>query len=439
MFKEKIQFFIRFAGQILFLATFMGCLWGCQHIQAQAKLSDIAGRSARLNGSAANYQGYIDFFEEVYAMVVENYYQPIKREDYDRFIQQFDTKIFAQLTHENKSSDFIRWRSAAFLIDYLKSSEDIFSAFFPPKPAKEYEEEVLGKRHDLGIEGILTRKGYEVTQVEPRSNAYVQGLRIQDAVLTIDDQEVSALTSEEIKNLLMPLEGNTVVLQYRQAISGEKKRIDVTSHQYFKQTVFAIPTEVPGIYALEIQRFNRKTSEDMVRFLSYFKNQGAIKGLILDLRNNPGGPPLAAREISSFFLPPGEDFAYFQHKGDVQSPLDVPTIPEDFHYRGPMVILINEKSGSASELFSGVMQRRGRAVLMGENSAGQVMLKSMFHLKDDSMVLLVTARGHHPDGQVFSFKGLVPDRALENIEGDLFRYAVTYLVYLEMQKQGSPI
>ncbi len=168
----------------------------------------------------------------------------------------------------------------------------------------------------------------------------------------------------------------------------------------------------------------------MFRFLQYYKSKGEIKGLVIDLRGNPGGPPLAAREISSFFLPPGSGFAYFKQKDTIKGTLDVPKIPEKYVYDGPLVILIDKKSGSASELFSGTLQRRNRAVLMGTNSAGQVMLKSMFHFDDESMVLLVTARGHHPDGHVFSFGGLIPEKRIEdNREADILKYAAQYLIY----------
>ena len=115
--------------------------------------------------------------------------------------------------------------------------------------------------------------------------------------------------------------------------------------------------------------------------------------------------------------------------------LDVPTIPKEFHYDGPMVILIDKDTGSASELFSGILQKRGRTILMGKNSAGQVMLKSMFNLSDNSMVLLVTGRGYHPDGSYFSFDGLTPDKVVEdNEEIDIVDYAATYFVYMSMKK-----
>src|SRR3989338_6525619 len=214
--------------------------------------------------------------------------------------------------------------------------------------------------------------------------------------------------------------------------------IEVISQEYFKQTVFLLPLAVPHIYCLQVERFNQKTSEDMLNYLVYIMNQDKESSLILDLRGNPGGPPLAAREISSFFLPAGEEFAYFQRRDKPKAALDIPRISKRFHYKEPIVILVNEKSGSASELFSGIMQDRKRAVLMGQNTAGQVFLKSMFNFDDQSMLLLVTARGYYPSGKVFNFSGVKPDRFVKKEEEDsLLRYAANYIVYLKGQDASS--
>lgn len=385
----------------------------------------------------ATYKGYLDFFEEVYQTMAENYYQTVTREEFERFRKTFDEKIYAELQETGKSSDFIRWRSAAFLVDFLKKEEDVFSSFFPPKPAKKYEATALGKRIDLGIEGKKMGLGYVTTHVEPRSNAYEKGLRPNDLIVQIDGQAVTELEDKTIKKFLRPLENTQVRFLYISAQTRMQREITVTSREYFKQTVFLVSIPIEGIHCFEIRRFNRKTSDDLFRHMAHARQQGPIKGLILDLRGNPGGPPLAAREISSFFLPGGDQFAYFQKKNQPKAELDVPTLPEEYTYDGPIVILVDEKSGSASELFSGILQRKKRAVLMGENSAGQVMLKSMFHFDDDSMLLLVTARGHHADGAVFSFDGLIPDKYIKDTEqAQIYKYAATYLMYVR-QKENT--
>jgi carboxyl-terminal processing protease len=373
------------------------------------------------------YQEYLAYFEKVYKTMQDNYYGDVRREDYDRFVQTFNEKIFAQLKGENKSDNFIRWRSAAYLVDFLKTKEDVFSAFYPPKPAQEYAKDALGERVDLGIDGEKVAAGLRVKHVEPRSDAYALGLREADIITSIGDNVLTALTQKEIEEKLTPLKGTRVKIAYIDREKLEPHEIQPESKEYFKQTVFLKEVQVPGIFALEIPKFNRMTSEDLLRFLVFIKEQNA-KGLILDLRGNPGGPPLAAREISSFFLTPGEIFAYFQKKGQDKAELDVPAIPDEYKFTGPIVILVNKESGSSSELFAGVMRDKGRAVLMGENTAGQVMLKSMFDFDDKSMLLLITSRGHYADGRTFSFSGLDPDnKVTPEYQPDLVKIAAIFL------------
>ena len=383
------------------------------------------------------YQSYIEFFEEVYDTMAENYYQPVARENFDRFIDVFNERIYAQLTETGKSVDFVKWRSTSFLIDYLKEEEDIFSAFYPPKPAKEYEQTALGKRIDLGITGELLKDGYRVTDVEIRSDAFEKGLRRGDVLIQIDQMNVLDSTMTEIGEKLRPLEDEVVQISFLDR-DKQMRKIEVVSREYFRQMLHLIETQLPGIYGLRLEKFNRKTSEDMFRYLQLFKTQkpnGEMEGFILDLRDNPGGPPLAAREISSFFLTPGETLTYFKKHDRDKVELDIPAIPEEFHVRVPMVILIDENTGSAAEMFSGIMQRKGRAVLMGETSAGQVMLKSMFHFDDESMVLLITQRGHYPDGEPYSFSGLTPDRFNGQMNGDdIIDFASKYLIYINRQE-----
>ncbi len=374
----------------------------------------------------SDYETYLAFFEEVFKTMQENYFQEVRREDYERFLGMFKEKIYSQLQGEHKSSDYIKWRSAAYLVDFLKVQDDIFSAFMPPQAAEAFAQEVLGKRIDLGIEGEIVDTGYLVGRVEPRADAYERGLRAGDIIVQLNAEDVRGMDEARLKELLLPMEGESVTIVYVDHADGALKTIAPVSKEYFKQFVSMASTNVPGVYCIRIERFNQMTAEDMGAFMAYIIQQGA-KGLIIDLRGNPGGPPLAARAISSFFLTPDEEFAYFQRLDEPKMSLSVPNIPPAFHFNGEIVILIDEKSGSSSELFSGILQRRGRAQLMGVNSAGQVFLKRMFDMSDQSMLLLVTARGHHPDGAVFSFSGLEPDLPYQEGEDKAIHYAALYL------------
>lgn len=376
---------------------------------------------------AEDYKEYVHFFEKVYKTFDDYYYQPPDRKVYEDFLEKFRTKIYDQLKNEKKSDDYVRWRSAWYLVDALKTKEDKFSQFYPPKPAEKFKHEALGERIDLGIEGQKSGAGFLVTRIEPRSDAFEKGLREQDMLLRIGAKKFKDLPQADIEKELSPLAGTQVRLAYLDHEAKKEKSITVVSKEYFKQTVFLRPVAVPGVMCLEIPKFNRSSGEDLFRFLQVVKENNA-RGLVLDLRGNPGGPPLAAREMSSFFLKGGEEFAHFQKRGIPPDSLDVPAIPDQYKYDGPMVILVDQDSGSAAELFSGILQFRHRAVLFGTNTAGQVLLKSMFPMDDGSMIGLVTAPGYYPDGTRFSFNGLTPDETINNAPKEgLINLAAAYL------------
>jgi carboxyl-terminal processing protease len=370
-----------------------------------------------VNDHAIDYQQYTDFFEKVYKTFEDNYYLAPDRKIYDHFLQKFKSKIYSQLKSEGKSLDYVRWRSTWYLVDALKSKDDRFTQFYPPKPAVKFQHEALGQKIDLGIEGKKNDIGFLVTRMEPRSDAYDKGLREDDIILRIDGKSVKAMPEEAINNQLTPLVNTQVELSFLSNDTKTQKTIRAVSKEYFKQTVFLHPVPVDGVFCLEVPKFDRMTGEDMYRFLKIIEAQDP-KGLVLDLRGNPGGPPLAAREISAFFLKGGDEFAYFQKRNAPKADLDVPDIGAEYRFNGPIVILVDADTGSAAELFTGIMQFRGRAVVLGVNTAGQILLKSMFPFDDGSSLALVTARTYYPDGHVFGFDGITPDKIISDAPKD---------------------
>ena len=373
-------------------------------------------------------QEYVHFFEKVYKTFEDNYFLAPNREVYNDFLKKFHARIYPQLKSERKSSDYVRWRASWFLVEALKSKDDKFSQFYPPKPAEKFQHEALGQRIDLGIEGKKVDAGFLVTRIEPRSDAYDKGLREDDILLRTDGKELKAISQEDIEKQLSPLINTRVNITYFAHEAKIEQTIEAVSKEYFKQTVFLRPVAVAGVFCLEIPKFNRTTGDDLFRFLQLIQQYNP-RALVLDLRGNPGGPPLAAREIASFFLKGADEFAYFQKRGVPKDSLNVPTIPDPYKFKAPIAILVNQDSGSAAELFTGIMQFRGRAVVFGTNTAGQVLLKSMFPLDDGSMVALVTAPGYYPDGTRFSFNGITPDQVITGAPKEgLINLAAAYLV-----------
>jgi carboxyl-terminal processing protease len=366
---------------------------------------------------ASDYKQYTDYFEKVFQTFQDNYYLAPDRKIYNHFIEKFTKIIYAQLKGEGKSDDYVRWRSAWYLVDALRSKDDRFTQFYPPKPAVKFQHEALGQKIDLGIEGKKNDIGFLVTRMEPRSDAYDKGLREDDVILKIDGKAVRRMTQDVIEGKLTPLAGAQVKLVYLSNETKTQKTIQVISKEYFKQTVFLHPVPVPDVYCLEVPKFDRMTGEDMFHFLEAIKAKNP-KGLVLDLRGNPGGPPLAAREISAFFLKGGDELVYFQKRGKPKVDLDVPTVDPQYQFEGPIVILVDADTGSAAELFSGIMQFRKRAYVLGVNTAGQILLKSMFPMGDGSEIALVTARTYYPDGSVFGFDGITPNKIIADAPKD---------------------
>jgi carboxyl-terminal processing protease len=378
------------------------------------------------------HEKYLTYFEEVYRVMQENYYFEIRREDFDRFLKVFDEKIYPSIMLEGKSNDYVRWRSSAYLVDALKQPDDKFSRYLPPKPAEQFKQEVYGQKIDLGIEGHLIDQGYVVDFIEPRSDAYEKGMRDNDLIVNLDGESVLTLGDAKIKDKLNPLKDSKTLINYLSGSSMTPRSIEVVSKEYFKQTVFEKPTGVQGIYCLQIQKFNQGIPEDFSRLMGVLTPKNP-KGLVIDLRGNPGGPPLAARAISAFFLPNGEGLVYFEGRNRPRSDLDIPVLPPGYRVDWPIAVLVNAGTGSAAELFSGVLQDRKRAIVLGEKTAGQVLLKSIFDLSDGSQLALVNARGHFPDGRPFPFDGVRPNESLPaDTEGDAINLAAKYL-YLKAE------
>jgi len=404
------------SSSCLFLATISFCFFPRPVVAA-----------SMISNPDKNYQAYTDFFEKVYKTFEDNYYLAPDRKIYDHFLEKFNNNIYAQLKSEGKSDDYVRWRSSWYLVEALRSKDDRFTQFYPPQPAVKFQHEALGEKIDLGIEGKANEIGFLVTRMEPRSDAYDKGLREGDILLKIDQLSVKGMAEDTIESKLTPLVNSKVKLFYLSNETKINKTIEAVSKEYFKQTVFMHPVPVDGVFCLEVPKLNRMTGQDMYHFLQLIQAQNP-KGLVLDLRGNPGGPPLAAREISAFFLKGGDEFAYFQKRDAPKADLDVPVIDSQYQFTGPIVILVDNDTGSAAELFTGIMQFRGRAVVLGVNTAGQILLKSMFPMDDGSMVALVTARGYYPDGSVFSFDGITPDKIISGAPKDgLINLAAAYI------------
>lgn len=350
------------------------------------------------------------FLEDVYRVMDEQYYLPVSRRSFEEFVREYPAERVRALNERSrKTEDFVHL-GAGLLVNKLKHPTDRFTNFVPPKLTKDFKQKAYAAAEDLGLEGrLIAGKGFEITRVQKHCQARAEGLRPGDRVLTLAGKDVLGLTEEDIAALLKPPAGTKVRLTGLSSARQEPFDIELTADSYFRETVQVVPTGRPDALVLKIDHFNQKTGPDFADELR-LREADRPAHLIIDLRDNEGGPPLAAREILGYFLPTNDPLFAIARKKQRPVLLTAPTQP--LRYEGRVSVLINARTGSAAEVLSGILQAKGLARLVGARTAGGAYLKGVHDFEDGSMIFMVTSLTFLYDRRVFPADGLQPDVAL---------------------------
>jgi len=307
---------------------------------------------------------------------------------------------------------------------------DPHSAYLDPEENKEFETSIRGEFGGLGIE-VGTEDGY-VKVVSPIEDtpAARAGIKANDLIIKIDDMSTKGLSLNDAVKKMRGKVATKIKLSI--ARKGETRPIDVTlTREVIKvQSVKAKLTE-PGYAWLRITQFQERTVEDTAKALErlYKENGGKLNGIVLDLRNNPGGLLHAAIGVSAAFLQPGalvvssngrlpdtkhEYLAtpeeYTMRRDDILK--NVPAAARNV----PMVVLVNDGSASASEIVAGAMQDTKRAIIMGQTTFGKGSVQTKVNLSNGAGMKLTTARYYTPSGRSIQAKGIVPDWVVNESE-----------------------
>jgi carboxyl-terminal processing protease len=297
-------------------------------------------------------------------------------------------------------------------IDGMLSKLDPHSAFMTPEPYKEMKVTMAGSFGGLGIE--INVKDGKLTVISPIEDtpAWRAGLKPNDHIWKIDATPTQGLTIQKSVSLMRGEKGTKVTLHV--AREGEKKPLvfplirDIIKTKSMKSR-----TLVPGYGYIRIIQFQERSGEDFVNALKNIRaeNPDGLKGLVLDLRNNPGGLVDSAAQIADRFIGEGkEDGTIVTMKGRLQASRmnHFATVGEkEPHY--PIVILINGGSASASEILAGALQDNGRAIVMGTQSYGKGSVQSVIALRDGYGLKITTALYYTPKGRSIQAKGITPD------------------------------
>jgi carboxyl-terminal processing protease len=318
-------------------------------------------------------------------------------------------------------------------ISGMVASLDPHSAYLDKKAFKELREGTQGKFVGLGIE-VGMEDGY-VKVISPieDSPAYKAGLKAGDLITRLDSTPVKGMTLDEAVKRMRGEPQTKITLTVARKEEDKPLLITIVRQEIRVQSVKSKVVE-PGYAWLRVAQFQEPTVEDLAKKLgAIYAQDPNIKGLVLDLRNDPGGVLPGAIGVSAVFLP--KDVAVVSTNGQLPDSKATFYARREFYgtrslgdplSRLPdavknvkMVVLVNSGSASASEIVAGALQDYKRATIMGTQTFGKGSVQTIRQLSADTAVKLTTARYYTPNGRSIQAKGIVPDLMVdETAEGD---------------------
>ena len=320
-------------------------------------------------------------------------------------------------------------------ISGMVSGLDPHSQFFDKKSFKEFREGTSGRFVGVGIEIGMEDGLVKVVSPIEGSPAFRAGLKSGDLITKIDDTVVKGLTMDQAVKKMRGEPNTKVILTVFRKSESRSFPVTIVREEIRVQSVRAKMVE-PGYAWLRVSQFQDRTVDDFGKKLEeLYKQDPALKGLVLDLRNDPGGLLEGAVAVSSAFLP--TDVVVVSTNGQIaDSKATFKASPEYYLRRGgsdplkrlpeavkkvPMVVLVNEGSASASEIVAGALQDHKRATIMGAQTFGKGSVQTVRPLSADTALKITTARYYTPSGKAIQAKGVVPDVWLdETAEGNVF-------------------
>jgi carboxyl-terminal processing protease len=299
-------------------------------------------------------------------------------------------------------------------INGMLSSLDPHSSFMPPDTYKEMKIDTKGAFGGLGIE-ITVKEGI-LTVISPIEDtpAFKAGIKAGDQILKIDDKFTKDLTITEAVKRMRGVKGTKVTLTImREGFEKTKEFVmerDIIQVKSVKSKVLD-----DGYGYIRISQFQEKTDDDLEKALKSLQSEAPLKGLVLDMRNDPGGLLDQAVRVCEHFVEEGKLIVYTEGR-EKDSKMRFTSRKGSKEGNYPIVVLINSGSASASEIVAGCLQDHKRAVVMGTQSFGKGSVQTIIPLADNSGLRLTTARYFTPSGRSIQAKGITPDIVAEKVD-----------------------
>jgi len=285
----------------------------------------------------------------------------------------------------------------------IKTLEDPFTRFMKPEAFDDMQTEASGEFGGLGI--LISTKDDILTVIAPIEGtpAYRVGVQAGDRIITVDEKPTKGMSVNDAVKILRGVVGSKVDLGiYR---TGERKLIDITiTRAIIKVSSVKARMIDENIGYAHLSGFIQTTAQDLEKEISKFEKEHDLKGLVLDVRNNPGGLLDSAVEVSRIFLGKSKIVSIKSRQGNE---ITYSSFAQE-HKKFSIVVLINRGSASASEIVAGAIRDNGRGILLGEKSFGKGSVQTVLPLPNKSAIALTTAYYYTPSGVCIHKKGIKP-------------------------------
>lgn len=299
---------------------------------------------------------------------------------------------------------------------------DPHSSYLDTEEYKDLRIGTTGKFGGLGIEVTMEDGFVKVVSPIDDTPAKRAGMQAGDLIVRLDDKPVKGMTLSDAVDIMRGDPGDDITLTVVR--QGENKPLTVTiTRDVIKVQSVKNRVLEPGFGYIRITQFQARTTEDLQKAIGELKKktkEAGFKGLVLDLRNNPGGLLTAAVGVSDAFLTEGGIVSIKGRNEEEKVVYNSESIiPGDMLNGIPVVVLINGGSASASEIVAGALQDHSRAVIIGTTSFGKGSVQTINELRQGSAVKLTTARYYTPSGRTIQAKGIEPDIKLSRVKVEM--------------------
>ena len=314
----------------------------------------------------------------------------------------------------------------------MESLDDPHSVYFTKEEMRSFQEDIKGKYVGVGM--VIQKKvGEPLTVVSPIEDgpAYKAGIKPKDQIVEIDGESTYNLTSEEASKRLKGKANTSVKVKVFREVNKMTKVFELKRETIELKYVKSKMLE-GGIGYLRLTQFGDNVYPDMKKALEDLQAKG-MKGLIFDLRSNPGGELGQSIKIASMFIEKGKIVSTRQKKGEES----IYTREGKYFGDFPMVVLINGGSASASEIVSGALKDHKRATLIGEKSFGKGSVQTLLPLPDGDGIKITIAKYYTPNGVSIDGTGIEPDKKVEDKDYYLISDGIITNIDENQQKENK--